>query len=124
MTDSDVPEQQNDQTQEVNVSSGLPVDAVIAIPRNVSVSRDYSIAKHESRTASQLAFTFAYVLAGAIAVHYVVLISFFIASLYAKDSLQIEPFVECLQATYNVWLPALVGIVSSVTTYYFTRERK
>ena len=71
--------------------------------------------KHRAKTASRLAFTFAWIFAGALFVHYVM---FFALALLGR-----EDAMGALSDIFNVWLPALTGIVSAAATYYFTKER-
>lgn len=71
--------------------------------------------KHRAETASKLAFRLIYLFAGALAVHYIIFAC--LAFGERKDA------IASLQDTFNVWLPALVGIVSAAATYYFTKER-
>lgn len=71
--------------------------------------------KHRAVTAQRLAMLFAWILAGSLVVHYA---CFMVLALTAqKDSL------EPLGRIFNVWLPALTGIVSAAATYYFSKER-
>lgn len=71
--------------------------------------------KHRAVTAQRLAMLFAWILAGSLLVHYA---CFMVLALTAqKDSL------EPLGRIFNVWLPALTGIVSAAATYYFSKER-
>lgn len=71
--------------------------------------------KHRAVTAQRLAMLFAWILAGSLVVHYA---CFMVLALTAqKESL------EPLGRIFNVWLPALTGIVSSAATYYFSKER-
>lgn len=71
--------------------------------------------KHRARTASRLAFTFAWIFAGALFVHY---ITFFALTLLGR-----EAAMGALSDVFNIWMPALTGIVSAAATYYFTKER-
>jgi hypothetical protein len=105
-----------EETTEVPVKSELAADKLPYL--------FFDRAKHESETASKLAFSFAYILAGAIFLHYLALFTFSTVALFAKNSAQVDRCIKSIQDTYSIWLPALVGIVSSVTTYYFIRERK
>ena len=71
--------------------------------------------EHQAKTTSRLAFTFALILAIALGVHYIVFV--ILAVMGLNDAL------TAVNDVFNVWLPALVGIVSSVATYYFTRDK-
>ena len=71
--------------------------------------------KHRALTAQKLALMFAGILAAALALHYV---CFMILAIMGRNE-----SVESLGRVFNVWLPALTGIVSSAATYYFTKER-
>jgi len=81
-------------------------------------------AQYESQIAGGLARLFIWILIIALVTHYLILLVLFVISLFIEKNDQIEVYITELQATYNVWFPAIVGIVSSVTTYYFTRERR
>ena len=70
--------------------------------------------KHRALTAQKLALLFACILGGALAVHYV---CFMVLAIMERNDA-----VESLGRIFNVWLPALTGIVSSAATYYFTKE--
>ena len=91
--------------------------------RNLQYQR-FDKSKHESQTASTLAYTFAWMLGLALLLHYLTLTGFLIVSLYSGNPCGVNPGIKILQETYNIWFPALIGIVSAVTTYYFTCERK
>jgi hypothetical protein len=71
--------------------------------------------KHRALTAHKLALLFASIFAGALGVHY---LCFMILALTGRNE-----SAESLGRIFNVWLPALTGIVSSAATYYFTKER-
>lgn len=71
--------------------------------------------RHRAETASKLAFTFAWILAGALLLHY---IAFASLGLLGRNEAMIA-----LSDVFNVWLPAMIGIVSSAATYYFAKER-
>jgi hypothetical protein len=71
--------------------------------------------KHRAVTAQRLAMLFAYILAGALLVHY---ICFMVLAFRGQDK-----SIDSLEHVYIVWLPALIGIVSSAATYYFTKDR-
>jgi hypothetical protein len=69
---------------------------------------------HRAQTAQRLVMLFAWIFAGALAVHYV---CFMVLSIMGR-----EQSVDALGRIFNVWLPALTGIVSAGATYYFTKE--
>lgn len=77
--------------------------------------RRFNEPKHRAETARMLAVAFAVMLAGTVVIHYT---CFMILALYGRD----KP-MESLGQIFNVWLPALTGIVSASATYYFTKER-
>ena len=70
--------------------------------------------RHRALTAQKLALLFAYILSGALATHYV---CFMVLAMTGCNE-----GLESLGRVFNVWLPALTGIVSAAATYYFTRE--
>jgi len=71
--------------------------------------------KHRALTAQRLALLFACILGGALVLHY---ICFMILAIMGNNDA-----LESVGRVFNVWLPALTGIVSSAATYYFTKER-
>lgn len=71
--------------------------------------------RHRAQTASKLAVMFAWILAGALGVHYI--------AITGLGLLDRGIALTNLSDAMNVWFPALVGIVSTTATYYFTKER-
>lgn len=61
--------------------------------------------KHRAVTAQRLALLFAGILAGALGIHYV---CFMVLAIMGRDQ-----SIDSLGRIFNVWLPALTGIVSS-----------
>jgi hypothetical protein len=93
-------------TTEPEIEGGF-IDEIRELPFDES--------RHRALTAQRLAMLFASILAGALAVHY---LCFMVLALMGKDQ-----SIDALGRIFNVWLPALTGIVSSAATYYFTKER-
>lgn len=71
--------------------------------------------KHRAETARSLAQLLVWILAGSIALHYV-LTAFLI---YGGK----EEGAKNLNTIFNAWLPAISSLVSAAATYYFTREK-
>jgi len=104
-------------------------DDDISLPKPPEAARKDEVkyfdkVKQESKTATALAYVIVAIFAAALVAHHVILAVFYNTALTVENPEQIEACITGLQATYNVWFPALVGIVSAVTTYYFTRDRK
>jgi len=112
-------EQTEDEEQtEDSVSLSVPFEFSRGLGhrmRSVQFQR-FDKTKHESQTASTLAYTFAWMLGLAILLHYITLSGFLISSLFADSSGKSSAGIKILQETYNIWFPALIGIVSAVTT--------
>ena len=71
--------------------------------------------KHRAKTARLLALTLAGILAGTLLVHYV---TYIILAHHDRQDV-----LTGLSEIFNVWFPALIGIVSGAATYFFTKER-
>ena len=100
---------------EVSVG-GMEVSVGGTAPTNVgSTEPNVGSTEHiKQKTASKLAYIFTFFLAGALLLHYILLSK---AICHGCDSA-----IKAFQDLFHVWFPAVIGIVSSVTTYYFTRE--
>ncbi|AMV24215.1 hypothetical protein VT84_07445 [Gemmata sp. SH-PL17] len=71
--------------------------------------------KHRAETARSLALWLVWILAGSVALHYLLTL---ILLIWAK-----EEAVKGLNSIFNAWLPAISSLVSAAATYYFTREK-
>ena len=70
---------------------------------------------HRAETARSLALWLVWILAGSVALHYILTVVLVIAG---KDEAS-----KTLSTIFNAWLPAVSSLVSAAATYYFTREK-
>jgi hypothetical protein len=71
--------------------------------------------KHRAETARSLALWLVWILAGSVALHYVLTV---VLLIWGK-----EEATKGLNSIFNAWLPAISSLVSAAATYYFTREK-
>jgi hypothetical protein len=76
----------------------------------------------DADTSSAIAVSFVKILALGLGVHYLVI--FILTFICILRHAEIESYLKPIEGIFNVWVPAVVGIVSSVVTYYFTKNHR